>query len=280
MEGFTVRRRNRLRHHYTITSNVLLFGYKHLSDSAKVTYQVVDSFDWSDAAGLRKGFAHPSLGRLATIREVDKRSIRRHLAELEQARLISRHERPGKPSLLIIEDPSTEETDRYLQTFGGVGEDKNVRPTPDKNVRPYKKEEGEERQNIVNVEKSLSEQEGGKGRPYEHIGHTIRELASSLRARNHGGPPQKAKREHLAQEMLNVLGDAHSLGCYRRIAERCPPDVVYDALGLVKQAVRERRIRKTRGALFVAIVKRDCADRGTLLERPPPTLPDNRRPPP
>ena len=65
MEDFNIRRRNRLRHHYTLTSNVLLFGYKHLPDAAKLTYQVIDSFDWSDGAGLRKGFAYPSLGRLA-----------------------------------------------------------------------------------------------------------------------------------------------------------------------------------------------------------------------
>ena len=52
MEDLTVRRRNRLRHHYTLTSDVLLFGYEHLPDGAKLTYQVIDSFDWSDGAGL------------------------------------------------------------------------------------------------------------------------------------------------------------------------------------------------------------------------------------
>jgi len=51
-----------------------------------------------------------------------------------------------KKNLLIIEDPSTEETDLYLRTFAGSGEDKIVLPTPDKIVRPYKKEEREERQ--------------------------------------------------------------------------------------------------------------------------------------
>src|SRR3990172_9966114 len=103
MEDLVIRRRNTLRHHYTQTSNVLLFGYRQLSDGAKLTYQVIDSFDWSDGAGLRKGFAFPSLGRLAAIRGVDERTIRRHLAQLEQAGLITRQERPGKPNLLVIE---------------------------------------------------------------------------------------------------------------------------------------------------------------------------------
>jgi hypothetical protein len=45
MEDLTIRHRNRLRHHYTQTSNVLLFGYQSVSDGAKLTYQVIDSFD-------------------------------------------------------------------------------------------------------------------------------------------------------------------------------------------------------------------------------------------
>jgi len=263
MEDFTIRRRNRLRHHYTITSNVLLFGYKRLSDAAKITYQVIDSFDWSDSAGLRKGFAHPSLGRLAAIRGVDKRSIRRHLAQLEQAGLITRHERPGKPSLLVIEDPSAGETQRYLETFVERGADKNVPPTPDKNIRPYKEEEKEERQNIVNeIEPNRN---GEEERPYEHIGHTVRETAAFLKTKVKPTSPEKAKREYLAQEMLNVLGDAHSLGCYRRIAERCPPQLIYEALGRLKELVQGGQVRK-RGALFVEMMGRFAAARGIHLD--------------
>ena len=70
MDNVTFRRRNRLKKHFVITSNVLLFGYSHLSDSAKITYQVIDSFDWQDGQGLRKGFAYPSVAHLAAIRSV------------------------------------------------------------------------------------------------------------------------------------------------------------------------------------------------------------------
>lgn len=253
MEDLTVRRRNRLRHHYTLTSNVLLFGYRRLSDGAKLTYQVVDSFDWGDSAGLRKGFAHPSLGRLAAIRGVDKRSIRRHLVNLERVGLVTRQQRPGRPSLLVIEDPSAGETQRYLGTFAQQGADKIVRPTPDRDARPYKKDEKEERQNIVNESESIGN--GGEGTPYEHISHTIRDLAVSLKSRRSRASLHKAKREYLAQEILNVLGDAHSLGYYRRIAEWYPPQLIYEALGRVKEMAREGEIRKTRGALFVGIMK-------------------------
>jgi hypothetical protein len=219
---------------------VLLFGYQNVSDGAKLTYQVIDSFDWSDAAGLRKGFAHPSLGRLAKMRGVEKRSIRRHLAELEGVSLITRQERPGKPSLLIIEDPSERETESYLRNFAGPGEDKIVLPTPDKIVRPHKKEEGEERQNLVNEERALS----GVG-----------EKGTSRSPRTRPAEPMpRAKREYLANEMLAVLRDERSLGYYRKVAETIPSHRVFAALSTVRQMSREGRIKENRGALFVALL--------------------------
>lgn len=235
MENLNIRRRNKLRHHFTTTSNVLLFGYSKLSDGAKVTYQVIDSFDWADSAGLRKGFAYPSLARLATIRGVDERTVRRHLVELERARLITRQERPGRPNLLIIEDASELETFKYLRDFaGGVGEDKIVLPTPDKNVRPLKKEK-EETDKIVNEEQALKEQARGR---------TLSEDA-------------KAKRDYLAQEMVNVLHDQHSFGFYRQLAQSAPPHKIFEGLSIVRQLSRESAIKKSRGAAFTAIMKRD-----------------------
>jgi hypothetical protein len=43
---------------------------------------------------------------------------------------------------------------------------------------------------------------------------------------------------------------------------RSPSGGVSASRGLVRRAVHEGKIRKSRGALFVAIVKRACADRG------------------
>ena len=82
MDNVTFRRRNRLKKHFVITSNVLLFGYSPVSDSAKITFQVIDSFDWQDGQGLRKGFAYPSVDHLAAIRSVSDRTIQRHMDKL------------------------------------------------------------------------------------------------------------------------------------------------------------------------------------------------------
>ncbi len=226
MEDLNIRRRNKLRHHFTTTSNVLLFGYPKLSDGAKVTYQVIDSFDWADSVGLRKGFAYPSLGRLAKIRGLDERTIRRHLVELERARLITRQERPGRPNLLIIEDASELETFKYLREFaGGVGEDKNVLPAPDKNVRPLlkKDEEREEKQNsLTRVKNPLGEErEGGhpngETRFPEHIANTLRGRLAKIKPRAKPIPEWRAKRDYLAAVMACALGDNHSRLFYRRV---------------------------------------------------------------
>jgi hypothetical protein len=109
------------------------------------------------------------------------RSIRRHVAELEQAHLITRQARIGRPSALVIEDPSAEETHRYLRNFAGPGEDKIV--------RPYKKEEREEKQNFVNEEQALSE-----------VGEKTRKSPWQSMERGLDGVP-RAKREYLAGEM-------------------------------------------------------------------------------
>lgn len=56
--------------------------------------------------------------------------------------------------------------------------------------------------------------------------------------------------------MLSVLRDSESESYYRRLAATVPKDIIFEALSLVKRAVAEGKIRKSRGALFVAIVKR------------------------
>jgi hypothetical protein len=190
---------------------------------------------------------------------VEKRSVRRHLAELERARLITRQERRGKQSLLVIEDPSAEETDLYLRALDGSGEDRIVLPTQDKIVRPYKKEEElEERQNLVNAEDSRSGAQEGEVEVLDHISRTISRIQPNI----HGSrSPRNAKHEYLAQEMVDVLRDEHSLGFYRKIAARCPPQAIFEALSAVKQAARDGTIRKSRGALFTALVKESSTPR-------------------
>jgi len=229
MEEAGIRRRNHLKHHYTVTSNVIIFGYQSLTDAEKLTYQAIDSFDWPDAKGERKGYAYPSLGTLARLRGCDERTIRRHLAALEAVGLLSREHRAGRPNLLWIEEPSKEEGERYLSTIA-IGPDTDVRGGGDTDVRPYKKEEREENK-------------------------TVNGEQSSWRRRQRLSADQLAKREWLAGEILKVCKDEHSLGFYRKVAETVPEHRVFEALSVVRTATRERRIWSTRAALFTAIIR-------------------------
>ncbi len=75
-EALIFQRRNRLKKHFVTTSNVLLYGYVNLSDAAKITYQVIDGFDWeSKETGDSKGYAFPAVETLATIRHTTVRTI-------------------------------------------------------------------------------------------------------------------------------------------------------------------------------------------------------------
>ena len=77
-----IRHRQRMKHHFVNTSKVLLYGYGSLSDAAKITYQVIDGFDWADKeTGESKGYAFPAAETIAEIRCISVRTVQRHIAE-------------------------------------------------------------------------------------------------------------------------------------------------------------------------------------------------------
>jgi hypothetical protein len=234
---------------------VLLFGYRHLSDGAKLTYEAIDSFDWEDQEGVRKGYAYPSISRVARGRGVSDRTIQRHLAELEAVGLLERQTRPNETSVLIINEPSEEEIRKYLASLDRQRGDKYVTPPQpqvggDKNVTPSNANSESKKFKPVNEDKPVKT-EGSRGS--EPIGQLLPGYAAEL-TKKRQDPTYKVKREYLAQEMLRVLGDEHSLGFYRRVAKRVPTPLIFEALGIVKEIAREGNIRKSRGALFVKVI--------------------------
>jgi hypothetical protein len=118
-ENLYIQRRNKLRRHSTVVSNVIIRGYHHVSDHAKMTYLALDSYDWPDENGQSKGNVWPSMSTLATDRGKSRLSILRDIQELAEAGLVtveSGKER-GVPNLYWIEDPSEEEVEKYLQRY-------------------------------------------------------------------------------------------------------------------------------------------------------------------
>jgi len=65
----------------------VLLGYANLSDGARLTYMVLESYDWPDKDGFSKGRCWPSIETIATARGKSYDTVARHLKELEAAGL-------------------------------------------------------------------------------------------------------------------------------------------------------------------------------------------------
>ncbi|MBN9390480.1 MAG: helix-turn-helix domain-containing protein [Chloroflexi bacterium] len=129
LEPETPVRRARLTAHSTAISNVVLLGYASLSDGARLTYMVLESYDWPDKDGFSKGRCWPSIETIATARGKSYDTVARHLKELEAAGLIrveSGQER-GVANCYWLLGPSAQEAASYQERFddrpdGGIKE--------------------------------------------------------------------------------------------------------------------------------------------------------------
>jgi DNA-binding Lrp family transcriptional regulator len=68
----------------------------------------------------------------------------------------------------------------------------------------------------------------------------------------------------MAQQMLEQLGDRHSMGFYRKVAQRVPSEVVYRALSESKEARHGGEVLNA-GAYFTARVKQLASEQGIKL---------------
>ncbi len=63
------------------------------------------------------------------------------------------------------------------------------------------------------------------------------------------------KRDYLAEDIANALGDHQSLGAFRTIAERVPEAVIRDFLARIQETWQEGKVKKSRGALFIGMIQ-------------------------
>lgn len=122
---------------------------ERISDGAFRTLMLLDLLEGADREGNHR------LNLIAKIRNVDERTIRRHIQELEDARLIEIERSQGETNRILIVEPldaygraaiggfykevqkANKElwSDQSKTASGKATPDKNVRGTPDKNVR-------------------------------------------------------------------------------------------------------------------------------------------------
>ncbi len=279
-EAIIFKRRNRLKKHFVNVSNVLLYCYEYVSDAAKITFQVIDGFDWeSKETGDSKGYVFPAVETIAKIRHTSARTIQRHILELIKAKLLTRIRQRNKPSILYIEEVSDEEVDKYFQYF--EAKEKKIDLTQserltnsrnDKNVVSqkasettkmsfaYKEEENEKKENEINVNGNFQFAEHKKRYGLQGMGDIMKRIDTLKQKQAKTKPRQEKpegiiKRDYLADEIAQSLGDQKSLGAFRKIAELVPERIIRDYLAAIKETWQEGKVKKSRGALFISMVQ-------------------------
>jgi hypothetical protein len=69
----------------------------------------------------------------------------------------------------------------------------------------------------------------------------------------------------LVMDMLEVLGDVKSERFYFKVARLVPKEVIYKCLSLVREVTETSQVKKSKGAVFVDILKRECQQKGIKL---------------
>lgn len=280
-EDFIFKHQNRLKNHFVNVSKVLLYGYRRLSDGAKITFQVIDGFDWEDKeTGDSKGFVFPAAETIAKIRNTTVRTIQRHVKELEEAKLITRQRRKYKASVLFIETVSDKEAENYFEllkkTRNARQIEKEIVSRNDKNVVSqqrsettkmsvlYKKEDEDFKEDENNVNDNFKTfKERGNGEAV-----ALRDILMQYglkRSQKIKKPDSLVKRDYLAEEIAEKLNDRKSLGCFRVIADKIPQSVIFEVLASVKETANAGKIRESKGALFVMIIGKYAESRGVDL---------------
>ncbi len=68
---------------------------------------------------------------------------------------------------------------------------------------------------------------------------------------------EMAQQKSLTSIMLEKLGDAQSENFYRKVAQRYPEDLIHKCLSLTQEVIETQKIKKSKGAVFTDILKRE-----------------------
>jgi len=206
--------------------------YKGLSLGAKLMYSILrDRLDisvknnWKDKNGYI--YLVFSIEELSALLEINKETVTKYKRELvKYGLIIDKRIGQGKSNLIYILKPeikefqNTENPSSKIRKFGIQEYGKSV--SNDTNVNETK------RNNNVN---------------------------SNAIFKNNKKEKRNPEKEYLAQEMAEQLNDDHSLGFYRKIADLVPENLIFQALSEVKDAHLTGKVRKSKAALFTAVIQ-------------------------
>jgi len=207
-------------------------AYKGLSLGAKLMYSILrDRLDvsvknnWKDENGYI--YLTYSLKELLDLLEIDEKTTIKYKKELVKYKLIvDKRVGQGNPNRIYVLKPELGDFQNWKISSSRTGKNtalelEKIQPN-DTNVNETK------RNNNVNSNAILKNNKKEKRSP---------------------------EKEYLAQEMAEQLNDDHSLGFYRKIADLVPEDIIFQALSEVKDAHLTGRVKKSKAALFNAVIQ-------------------------
>jgi len=88
----------------------------------------------------------------------------------------------------------------------------------------------------------------------------LQEIDYNVNVTNQSSKNKKYQVDALVLEMEETLKDRHSTQFYKRIAERCPSQMIYTALSQIKDMNARGQIKKSKAALFTGLIKKMAAE--------------------
>jgi hypothetical protein len=209
-----------------------------LSFGAKVAYGVLLSYAWQD------DFCWPAQERLGQDMNCSVRQVRRLLVELKAAGSVYWQQQGlNRPNIYVLRSLSAWVPPNVLKNKERTDLSAPDRTWMSVQDRPY-----------------TSDKEYSLKKIQEDVNV---DLNDPIRTEEDDG-----RLEALVLEMLDVLGDRHSAGFYRRVAGTVPSEVIFQLLSETKEKSARREIRSSRGAYFTDAVARYCRENGYNLGLP------------
>ena len=76
---------------------------------------------------------------------------------------------------------------------------------------------------------------------------------------------EMARQESLVSMILEKLGDTQSENFYRKAAQKYPEELIHKCLSLTQEVIETQKIKKSKGAVFTDILKREGEKLGLVL---------------
>ena len=233
--------------------------YKGLSLAPKQMYAILSDRltlsiknNWSDDKG--NIFLIYTVKNLAEILDTSTRTVIRYKKLLVKYGLIFEKRRgQGNPNLIYILEPELNNSQKCQ--FVTSRSDKK---SPLGMTKCHPIDTDVNHPNLNNVK------EGKKPPPVENstnnneIKNQIKEqieLDIGKKILNKNKKRRSPEKESLAKEILNQMGDEHSLGFYRKVVDLVPETAIWRALSIVKDTFLQGNIKKSKGALFTTTIK-------------------------